>query len=528
MFRVTLVALLTGVVASCSPSSTPNVPGASTECARDRDCSIGEECGGAGCVPARPTLYGHIQLATVLFRPYNDNSEIDWRATHSDLIIGQTRPDEMRAVNPNVRLFGYFTNTYHLYETEGAAWAVAHGHDPEDLYLHFREDVLVPGWGIIVPGYPAGVVPGWNPNWQPGDPPASASERSQARVVGAAAGSSLWYFANLDNPAYRQFLAARATSLMDGSLSGAQYASGPLEGSLVDNAIYYPIFDQANLSKTNEFYGIPLDDTHPYAVAFELFYTEAQQVLAGAFGSGTNLMPNYGHSLYLSRPDRFSQSIQEIVDWVYAEVWLTHRAGDSPTSGGSRVISYDRDYGKQIANIVRQSRAGGRRVLGARDYSVAGITGTDRGHLYTLALYYLVHNPNTFYLFETAQTHKDPAHVSQWMWNPAVTYDVGTPAPVPAGLSDFNGETGTSEHYILESGPDPFDPSLTYHILARNFTKALVLVKMLPVGSVTDDRSATTHVLDKPYALLQGDGTKGPIVTEVTLRNNEGSILVDP
>ncbi len=44
----------------------------------------------------------------------------------------------------------------------------------------------------------------------------------------------------------------------------------------------------------------------------------------------------------------------------------------------------------------------------------------------------------------------------------------------------------TREHWVLASGPDPYRPDLTYRVLARRFSNALVLVKMLPKGSVDD------------------------------------------
>ena len=99
---------------------------------------------------------------------------------------------------------------------------------------------------------------------------------------------------------------------------------------------------------------------------------------------------------------------------------------------------------------------------------------------------------------------------------------------LPSGFVDFDGRSGTNEHYVLASDADPYDPLLTYHLLARNFTNGLVLVKLLPRGSVVDDRSVTTHTLPKPYAVLQSTGVRGPTVSEVSIRNNEAIILVDP
>jgi len=441
--------------------------------------------------------------------------------------ISVKRADDLRAVNPETRLFEYVTLKYLVSEQAAADWAAAHGRDVEDFYLHYQEDVYV-GGGPIVEGYPDGMIPGWNPDRQPSDPPASASERDHARVMAApgtqAAG---WYFANMANPDYRAFLADYAVGVMEGTVVASPPATGPTDGIMADNAIYYPAFDEAQLDRTIEFYGQPVNDDHPYPVGVEAFYTDLRAAMDARVGRESDIMPNYGHTYFLSEPDRFSQSIQLLTGWAWAEVWTTYRGTYTPTSGGNRVISYDKDYARGIADIVHQTRAGGRRVLGARDYAL-GLGGSDRGRLYLLALYYLVHNANTFFCYESAPTHADPADISLWQWNPAVTYDIGQPASVPPGFVDFDGRTGTTEHYELASGPDPYNPALTYHLLARRFAKGLVLVKMLPAGSVVDDRSITVHTLDQPMAPLRADGTPGQIVSEVSIRNNEGIILVTP
>jgi len=203
-----------------------------------------------------------------------------------------------------------------------------------------------------------------------------------------------------------------------------------------------------------------------------------------------------------------------------------YQGWDNPQTGTLRCISYDSDYNNAIAAIARETRTGARRVLGGRDVPLNGGGGSDRGRIYLLALYYLVQNRNTWFLYETVNGHAGTTPVSQFQWDPAVEFDVGVPDQVPPQFVDFDGRSGTNEHYVFASGPDPYDPNLTYRVLARNYTNALVLAKMMPRGSVVSDLSITTHTLPGSYFVLQADGTLGPVVTSISLRNNEGAILI--
>jgi hypothetical protein len=45
------------------------------------------------------------------------------------------------------------------------------------------------------------------------------------------------------------------------------------------------------------------------------------------------------------------------------------------------------------------------------------------------------------------------------------------------------------------------------------------------VGSLSDN-TATAHALGGTYRPLRADGTLGPPVTSITLRNGEGAILI--
>ncbi len=146
----------------------------------------------------------------------------------------------------------------------------------------------------------------------------------------------------------------------------------------------------------------------------------------------------------------------------------------------------------------------------------AGGSATDaRTQLATLAEYYLLADPSRTFL--------DPfggdAPTTSWAQHffPALTYDVGQPA---------------GPWSLLASGLDPNDNRFTYRVYQRRYSNALVLYKPLSstpnssaVGA-TSSNTATYHPLGGTYRQLQADGTLGPAVTGVTLRNGEGAILI--
>lgn len=524
---VVFAAIIALTISACTqPTGSSDDGPIAGACVTDKTCGYGYECSNGGCVPLAPSIYPHIQLASQLLRAYIDDGEIAWRATHYDLLIGNVRPDDVRPLNPNARLFDYVVTRYHVPQEVAAAeaWAAANGHDPEVLFLHYREDVVIPGREsqVIVPGFPPGVVPGWNPAGGGGT--ASATERSQSRAISNYLGTSQpWYFVNTDNPVGRRYLVEKCAQRIDGTFYGQAFATGPVEGVMCDEAIYYATFGDGVLDRTDEYFGVPMSDEHPYPVSVETSYAAIVQGLYNEFGVSKDVLPNYGHTLFLFYNNRSAINVQSITPWIWPQVWVTETGASSPTGGTNRCITYERDYQNAVAGIVSQTRAGGRRVLGARDIS-GGLSGSDRARMFTLGLYYLVHNLNTYYMYET--TGPFNGHLSTWNWNPTVEYDVGVPAPVPAGVQDFAGRSGTSEHWLFASGADPHVPALTYRVFARRFTNALVLVKMLPEGSVIDDRSITTHTLDGTYAVLQPNGSAGAVVTEARIRNNEALILL--
>jgi hypothetical protein len=144
----------------------------------------------------------------------------------------------------------------------------------------------------------------------------------------------------------------------------------------------------------------------------------------------------------------------------------------------------------------------------------AGGSPTDpRTEMATLAEYYLLGDPNSTFL----DFYGGSAPSTSWAqhWVAAAAYDVGQPVATWS---------------VAASGADPANAALTYKVYQRQYTNALVLYKPLSYAhnmhGTLADGTATTIAPGGSYRVLQADGTLGPVVTGVTLRNGEGAILI--
>lgn len=137
-----------------------------------------------------------------------------------------------------------------------------------------------------------------------------------------------------------------------------------------------------------------------------------------------------------------------------------------------------------------------------------------RTQLATLAYYYLVADPNrTMLMFYGGSS---PSTSWTQHWSPAVTVNVGTP---------------TGPMQVWATGTDPLSPPLTYKIFSRTYENALVLYKPLSyaqgIGTGTiNPQTATAHSLGGNYRRVNADGTLGPVINSITLRNGEGAVLM--
>ncbi len=169
---------------------------------------------------------------------------------------------------------------------------------------------------------------------------------------------------------------------------------------------------------------------------------------------------------------------------------------------------------RDVANLVESRLASGTRYLVIDSHPAGGSPIDHRTQLATLAYYYLVADAErTFLMFFGGS---NPSSTWNEHWTPAAAVDVGQPI---------------DEMSVFATGADPANKALTYQVLERNYENGLVLYKPLSytlgVGTgTTANNTATTHQLGGSYRKVNADGTLGPVITSLALRNGEGAVLI--
>jgi hypothetical protein len=170
------------------------------------------------------------------------------------------------------------------------------------------------------------------------------------------------------------------------------------------------------------------------------------------------------------------------------------------------------DLNAQVARRMQLTDPPGYLVLDS--LSKGGSPTDPRTQIAALADYYLLADPDST-LFMT-WGGEEPASAWSRHWFDAIAFDVGRPR---SAVREF------------ATGNDPANPALGYRVFARDYANALVLYKPLSYAAglgtgTTADNTATTHGLNGNFRQLLADGTLGPVVSTVSLRNGEGAVLI--
>lgn len=339
-------------------------------------------------------------------------------------------------------------------------------------------------------------VPGWNPTNDKNsdgfvddtefasliDPNATARFKYQSRVTSRYF-SNRWV-SNFGNETYRNFAA---------DVSAAKKSTYNVEGIFIDNvAERLPDF----------FWGTKIYLEYPAPIDAKTKYLEdvitslktvkqklgtSQIILNTGFGpwiTNTNIVP-----------------IVDAVDGLLSECNI-----------GYRYSSYDtQEHMAALWERIKFLTAANKKIILHADPNpdywnnpalfIDMAESIKRDNIYSLAKYYLTSTDNTYF------SHQDSSKYSQpWAnWFKAIEYDVGSPK---------------GDYFIYQKTADN-------NIYAREFSKALVLLKPMPSASSQDigDNTATTIDLGRDYFPINSDGTLGQASSKVQIRNYEGMVL---
>ncbi len=315
----------------------------------------------------------------------------------------------------------------------------------------------------------------------------------------------------------------------DGYLNDAEYAvalqAGDTARFAYQGRLFAPYYGQMRFATD------PAGaDFRAWAAGYEVNYLQSNPLAAGLFVDNSGGRAPVGPGVVAESVSSYTADYTGLLTAVgqaIAPHWLlANTAGSSGTAVTATAQgSFDefalrplansyQDFENVAAAVAAQESAASPAPYVVLDSLPTNGSPTDpRTQLATLAEYYLMANPDTTFL----DFYGGYAPSSSWSqhWSPAAAYDVGNPQ---------------GSWSLWASGADPSNTALTYHVYARSYDNALVLYKPLSYAKGTSgtpgDASATSFALGGSYQVLQADGTLGPVVTSVTLRNGEGAILV--
>ncbi|MFC1662600.1 hypothetical protein ACFL04_00335 [Patescibacteria group bacterium] len=453
------------------------------------------------------TNFPHIKTWGIFVGGSVPGDDARWAATKFDVIGGAlfsgTNRGELRAINNNLKICGYMSIPS-LHDGSFAnrqQWAIDNGYDYEDFFLHYKEDTWEDYWDRNAKG--------WRDECSPDSctPTATAASPEEARVWGTWPPRPNWRFRNFNNQSL----------LYEVDMLGPWIENGPpdvFECIYLDSVpLYTLVLDLLAINKTHTYYDLVYDYDHPMIQAAFQFGVDYVEQVANQYGQSIIPIPNATASSTSLHPG-FKTKFETMYDWVFIEVWMYYKS----------TLNYEDSYNRDLVQILDQTRAGEKRLLRANEWYYSP---SDKGKMFILSSYHLINNENTYFDFRLAEAPEEIVDNPRDHWFNAIEYNIGYPINNPTGQADYRGDYNTSEHYEWTTGQDPSAPTNAYHILARHYSNALVLLKYKPKDSVqVNDLSATTHPLGNTYKKLNVDGTLGPVISEITLRNNEGAILI--
>jgi hypothetical protein len=472
-------------------------------------------------------------------------AELSFNATHFDNTSTFTHQKQyMRNINPNLKLQTY-RNFSALTATEVStaypAYCLTHGCTTENAFIHFTEDSRRNGRGysICVPGYnPANPPPPGDVNscvLDSADHYARAVSLPQSRIPDFWLTS--WMMVNYRDPgiaAYNQ--QAVEQTFRDGNI---------ISDSFFTDIGDYIAQNGPDLTVSDVYPGIALNQSHPRVQETWDTQKALATYLTNTFGQKKDHVSNARDTATFFYYPGVADGYRNMEGKTYFEVWeaFDFESDTLPSGGGGRAHYYSLDY-INSKNVLARSLQGQKFILQGANQS----TNPDksRAKTYLLSYYYLLNNSNLTFAYHDYAS-RDPATqvstltVPEYSWVAAAEYNVGQPTTNSLGLADVFGNMNTTEHFVFAQGNDPSTPSninasctgvKLYRVMGRQYTNALVLTKIREYCGRLGTSSNTTHALPQHsggnnlYRPLRADGTLGDPISQITLRNSEGAILI--
>lgn len=435
--------------------------------------------------------WNHILTFSVDYRyppAGQEQIEADWNAKHWD--AGVANPTNKLTLNPNFA--GYLYRLDQTYFSDGydphsglyaqlQSYATANGYDLEDAFLHFSENTVLNGF------------PGGNASFT-----CSGQKTLACRIKVYKWNTPRWQI-NPKSALARAFYAAEWERV-----TGSTY-----KGIFLDEHPYFVNGSSSIVSggKILEYPGLKWTDAS-FGTQYNVDLVVFLQVQKSVWSAGKKLIPNAAE--YSTGGQAMSQSM--ISDGAFFEfmldpnrdryhVGLMYTASDQLLAAGKMVIFATRQ--KYNADPVDYFPAG----YTAGNSSTPG----NRARLVELAMYYLGKDAaNQFAYFNILGAWGLPYSQS---WTGAQEVNIGTPI---------------GGRVTLKTGVDANGQN--YTVFARDFTNGYVVLRTKEsyAYNTYNDTTSATATLPRTLVPVAADGTLGTNVTQVTLRNSEAAIFVDP
>jgi len=447
----------------------------------------------------------------------DDSKQAQWLAKHHDWIIGPQNGgltvnsnliknaaySEIMHANKNAKIAAYAPySTVFPYMSEWMEeWCREKGHNPEDLYLHYEEDVSVNSTKgkMKIPGYGKG----------------SATELSQSRVTARWWGGQ---YPNI-NPAsevFRQAFNEYVLMLVTVKNAKNVYVHGLFLDSY--NATTETSYWSRELGKTIEFRKMGISSESKAIGYMEKMLVKHSVEMEKFLKKATNqkdfvVIVNAGLAEYMYKdyPDLFvgqrdglmNVSIEELV---------------SSTIDDRRV-----PYLKDIYDDLEHGRVFW--IRSQTNYNSQQKTIPPAFIQGILAVHYLINHKNAYFFYHEGSPvfygGDASGNLRKSHWHVNQQYDIGQ--PVKHEGKDYWGMKNTDRFFIVDSDVNSV-------VLARKYEKGMVLVKIPKAGRGGWDnigKNKKKYVLEKEFKQLNEDNTLSEKINAIELGNAEGVILIN-